>query len=314
MKRFTRRNFLKLGSLSLSGLLLASSGCSPSKSSATPRAIPAGPSGDQAYLSVAHGTDPAAMTKAALAALGGMERFVKPGQQVIIKPNICVDYYSSEYAVTTNPIVVSTLVTLCLTAGAKAVRVMDQPLAGNAQSAYAVSGIEDAVKAAGGTMEIMSSFKFMKTSIPDAKDIKSWEIYQDALNVDVLIDVPIAKQHSLARLTLGGKNLMGLVSNANLFHENLGQRVADLISVIPPSLTVVDAVRILVDHGPTGGSLNDVKQTNTVIASHDVVAADSYAATLFGLIGADIPSVKLAADMGLGLLDLGSVKVDQINV
>jgi uncharacterized protein (DUF362 family) len=297
----------------LAGLLLASSGCSSSTSSATPRAAPAGPTGDQAYLSVAHGTDPAAMTKTAVAALGGMERFVKPGQQVIIKPNICIDYYSPEYAVTTNPVVVGTLVSLCLAAGAKSVRVMDHPLAGNTQSAYAISGIEDAVKSAGGAMEIMSSFKFLKTSIPKAKDITSWEIYQDAIDVDVLIDVPIAKQHSLARLTLGGKNLMGLVANANLFHENLGQRVADLISVIQPNLTVVDAVRILVDHGPTGGSLNDVKQTNTVIASHDVVAADSFAASLFGLTGADIPSVKLAADMGLGILDLDSVKVDQIN-
>ena len=315
MKRSTRRDFLKLGGLSLAGLLLASSGCSSSSSSSTtPRAAPAGPTGDQAYLSVAHGTDPIALTKSALTALGGMERFVRPGQQVIIKPNICVDYYSPEYAVTTNPIVVGTLVTLCLAAGAKTVRVMDHPLAGNAQSAYAISGIEAAVKAAGGEMEIMSSFKFLKTSIPTGKDITSWEIYQDVFNVDVLIDVPIAKQHSLARLTLGGKNLMGLISNANLFHQNLGRRVADLISVVQPNLTVVDAVRILVDHGPTGGSLNDVRQTNTVIASHDVVAADSYAATLFGLTGADIPSVKLAGDMGLGLIDLDSIKVEQINV
>ena len=315
MKPLSRRSFLKAGSLAAAGLLVASSGCSSSPASPTSQRLPpVGPTGDQDYLSVARGSDPAAITRAALAALGGIERFVKPGQQVIIKPNICVDYHPPEFAVTTNPIVVGTLVTLCLGAGAKRVRVMDTPLGGTAQSAYAISGIEEAVKAAGGQMEIMSSFKFMKTPIPQGKDITTWGIYQDALDVDVLIDVPIAKQHSLARLTLGEKNLLGLVTDANLIHQNLGQRVADLVSVIRPSLTVVDAVRILVNHGPTGGSLNDVKQTNTVIASHDIVSADAYAATLFGLTGAEIPFIKAAADMGLGILDLKSIKVGEINV
>jgi uncharacterized protein (DUF362 family) len=315
MKILSRRSFLKISSLAAAGLLVAGSGCSSSAVSPTHQRLPpAGPTGDQDYLSVAHGSDPAAITRAALAALGGIERFVKPGQQVIIKPNICVDYHPPEFAVTTNPIVVGTLVTLCLGAGAKSVRVMDTPLGGTAQSAYAISGIADAVKAAGGEMEIMSSFKFVKTPIPQGKDITTWGIYQDALDVDVLIDVPIAKQHSLARLTLGEKNLLGLVTDPNLIHQNLGQRVADLVSVIRPSLTVVDAVRILVDHGPTGGSLNDVKQTNTVIASHDIVSADAYAATLFGLTGEEIPFIKAAADMGLGILDLKSIKVGEINV
>jgi len=315
MKKLSRRSFLKVSSLTAAGLLVAGSGCSSSAVSPTHQRLPpAGPTGDQDYLSVAHGSDPAAITRAALAALGGIERFVKPGQQVIIKPNICVDYHPPEFAVTTNPIVVGTLVTLCLGAGAKSVRVMDTPLGGTAQSAYAISGIEDAVKAAGGEMEIMSSFKFVKTPIPQGKDITTWGIYQDALDVDVLIDVPIAKQHSLARLTLGEKNLLGLVTDPNLIHQNLGQRVADLVSVIRPSLTVVDAVRILVDHGPTGGSLNDVKQTNTVIASHDIVSADAYAATLFGLTGAEIPFIQAAANMGLGTIDLKSIKVGEINV
>jgi uncharacterized protein (DUF362 family) len=134
------------------------------------------------------------------------------------------------------------------------------------------------------------------------------------LETDVLINVPIAKSHSLARLTLGGKNLLGVVSNPNQIHSSLGQRVADLVSLIRPTLTVVDAYRILVDHGPTGGSLNDVKQANTVIASHDIIAADAYGATLFGLTGADIPYVKIGAGMGLGTLDLSSVKVEEVNV
>jgi len=315
--RISRRKFLQLSGAAV-GAALLSAGCAANSSSSAaaspPRAQPAAPAGDQAYLAAAHGTDPSAITEAALKAVGGIERFVKSGQNVVIKPNICVDYHTAEYAATTNPEVVAALVKLCLGAGAKRVRVMDMPFGGTPESAYAITGIGDAVKAAGGEMEIMSPVKFTKTAIPNGKDIKTWAIYRDALEADVLIDLPIAKHHSLARLTLGGKNLLGLVSTPNLIHQNLGQRIADLISVIRPTLTVVDAYRILVAHGPTGGSLNDVKAANTVIASHDIVAADAYGATLFNLQGKDIAFVKAAADMGLGTLDLASVKVVEVNV
>ena len=171
-----------------------------------------------------------------------------------------------------------------------------------------------AVKEAGGEMEIMSPIKFAKFDLPDGKDIASWKIYRDVLDTDVLINVPVAKQHNLARLTLGCKNLLGVVTDPNQIHINLGQRVPDLVSLIRPTLTVVDAYRILVDHGPTGGSLNDVKQANTVIASHDIIAADAYGATLFELTGAEVPIIKKGAAMGLGTLDLASVKVAEINV
>ncbi len=306
---------MKLSGAAAAGILLATSGCGSKPSggsSGSSRQAPAGPGAGQAYLAVARGGDPAEITKKAIAALGGIERFVKSGQDVIIKPNICVDYHPPEYAATTNPIVVSTLVTLCLGAGAKRVRVMDSPFGGTASSAYAISGIQEAVKAAGGEMEIMSGVKFAEFDIPQGKDITSWKVYRDILETEVLIDVPIAKQHSLARLTLGGKNLLGTVADPNQIHRNLGQRIADLISLIRPSLIVVDAFRILKSHGPTGGSLNDVEQTQTVIASHDIVAADSYATTLFGLTGADIPYVKAAADMGLGTIDLAGIKIEEV--
>ena len=190
---------------------------------------------------------------------------------------------------------------------------MDNPFGGTPASAYAISGIESAVKSAGGEMEIMSPVKYAQFDIPDGKDITSWTFYRDILETDVLIDVPIAKHHSLARLTLGGKNLLGVITTPNQIHRNLGQRIADLVSRVRPTLTVVDAFRILKAHGPTGGNLNDVEQSQTVIASHDIVAADAYAATLFGLTGADISYIKAAADMGLGTLDLNSVKVEEIS-
>jgi uncharacterized protein (DUF362 family) len=313
MTKITRRQFLTWTGAA-AGVALFGSGCASQSAETAPhRQPPATPSGDQAYLAVARGADPAEITRRAMAALGGIERFVKPGHDVIIKPNICVDYHPPEYAATTNPIVVATLVSLCLGAGAKRVRVMDMPLGGTPQSAYAVTGIGDAVKAAGGEMEVMSRVKFVKTSIPEGRDIKEWDIYQDVLKADVLIDVPIAKHHSLARLTLGSKNLLGVIANPNGIHRNLGQRVADLASLIRPTLTVVDAVRILTAHGPTGGSLNDVKETNTVIASHDLVAADAYGATLFGMTGSEIAYIKAGAEMGLGTMDLEGIKIEEVN-
>ena len=316
MNTISRRDFLKLSGAAgaAAGLGLLGASCNSSKPAAVSRRQPVAPTGDQAYLAVAYGEDPSAIVKAALAALGGIERFVRQGHDVIIKPNICVDYHTAEFAATTNPQVVATLVTLCLGAGAGRVRVMDMPFGGTPSTAYAISGIEEAVKAAGGEMEIMSPVKFAKFDIPAGKDIKSWDIYRDILETDVLIDVPIAKHHSLARLSMGSKNLLGVVGNANQIHQNLAQRIADLISVIQPTLTVIDAYRILIDHGPTGGSLNDVKQANTIIASHDLIAADSYGATLFGLTGAEIPYIKKSAEMGLGTMDLSSVKVEEVNV
>jgi uncharacterized protein (DUF362 family) len=267
-----------------------------------------------AYLSVARGSDPTAITRAALSAIGGMGRFVKRGDDVIVKPNICVDYRSFEYGATTNPDVVATLVEECLGAGAKRVRVMDFPFGGAPESAFATSGIAAAVTAAGGEMEVMNGAKYREVEIPEGRDITRWPVYQDVLTTDVLIDVPIAKHHSLARLTLAGKNLMGVILNRGGIHNNMGQRVADLVSLVRPTLTVVDAVRTLMAHGPTGGNLDDVRLTNTVVASHDIVAADAYAATLFGLTGEDIDYIRAAADMGLGTLDLEAIKIEEVAV
>lgn len=306
-----RRQFLMWAAAATAAVV---AGCKPSAQSDKGRRQPATPTSDQAYLSVARGEDTAEITRRAIAALGGIERFVKSGDDVIVKPNICVDYHTYEYAATTNPIVVATLVELCLGAGAKRVRVMDMPFGGTPESAYQISGIAEAVQAAGGEMEVMSPVKFIKTAIPNGKNIREWPVYQDVVNADVLINVPVAKHHSLARLSLGGKNLLGVIDRPNQFHQSLGQRIADLASLLRPTLTVMDAVRIMVTHGPTGGSLSDVKKTDAVIASHDLVAADAWAATLFDLKGADVPYVKAAAEMGLGMLELDQVKVQEVSL
>jgi uncharacterized protein (DUF362 family) len=263
---------------------------------------------------VVRGPDPAAITRAAIEGIGGMAIFVTAGYDVIIKPNICNDYHPPEYATTTNPTVVGTLVTMCLEAGAKRVRVMDYPFGGTAKSAYAISGIEEAVEAAGGEMHVMSHAKYTVVKIPEGRDLTSVSIYPDILEADLLINVPIAKDHGSTRLTLGAKNLMGVILNRNMMHENLDQRIADLTSLVRPTLTVIDAVRILTANGPTGGDLGDVKQLDTVIASRDIVAADAYATTLFGLTGSDIGYITACADMGLGTMELSSIDLREINL
>ncbi|HEX2987089.1 MAG TPA: DUF362 domain-containing protein [Chloroflexota bacterium] len=264
-------------------------------------------------LVVARGSSPEAITRSAIETLGGMSRFVKPGAEVIVKPNICAANWSFEYAVTTNPEVVGTIVKLCVEAGAKRVRVMDFPFSGTAEQAYSTSGIGDAVRAAGGQMEVMSSLRFGDVAIPNGRDLKTWKIYRDAVDPNVvLINVPIAKQSSVVGVTMGMKNLMGLIQDRPSLHTNIDQRLADLNTAIRPALTVVDAVRILLHDGPTGGSLDVVKKLDTVVASGDPVAADSYGATLFGRKGSDLAYIRNGAAMGLGVMDLSQVAIKEV--
>ena len=281
----------------------------------TPEDTPA-PYPTMAYpdLTVARNGDPEVMVRKAVKALGGMKRFVKSGDEVIVKPNICVGYHSYEYAATTNPWVVAAVVKLALEAGAKRVRVLDFPFGGLAEQAYVVSGIQAEVEKAGGKMVVMNNLKYIDTAIPQGQDLKSCKIYDDVLNTDVLINVPIAKHHGLARLTLAMKNMMGVILERRMMHANLGQRLADLNSRVRSSLVIVDAVRMLMDHGPSGGNLSDVKKADTIIASPDIVAADSYAATLFGLQPDDLAYIKKGAKMGLGVKNLDQLMIEEINL
>ena len=328
IRNFDRRAFLKrVFAASAAGTMLNLSGCGSQSTIQTvnpalteggvttdsPTAMPSAPAGS-AYLAVARGaSDAGELTRRAIAAIGGIERFVKPGATVIVKPNICNAYHGPEYASTTNPDVVAAIVALCKAAGAQSVRVMDFPFGGSPQAGYKMSGIADAVAAAGGDMEVMSGVKYREVPIAGGKAIQKWDVYGDVLDADVVINVPIAKQHGSAGLTLGMKNLMGVIQNRNGFHaRGLHQCIADLNTTVRPQLTVVDAVRILTANGPTGGNLDDVKRLDTVIASADVVAADAYAATLFDLRPDDIPYIRLGAEMGIGQMDLKAIKVEEI--
>jgi uncharacterized protein (DUF362 family) len=329
MSDLSRRDFLKAAIAGIGALAAVRflSACSPAApAAAVPAAVPPAapstpvppaPAAQQPNypdIAVVKAGEPEDLTRRAIDALGGMKRFVKKGDNVIIKPNIGPAMRSYEYAATTNPWVLAALVKMCLESGAGRVRVMDKPWSGTAESGFTTSGIREQVEKAGGEIEIMSRFKFIATDIPHGRDIKKWEIYEDILKADVLINVPIAKHHNSSRLTLGMKNLMGTINSAQMFHMNLHQRIADLSSRVRPTLTVIDAVRILVANGPTGGNLSDVRKLDTVIVGTDIVALDSYATSLFGLKPDDIACIKIASEMGIGRSDLAGLNIKELTL
>lgn len=335
MTRIDRRKFLQTlsataGVLAVDQLLSA---CSPRESISTlvpgttpsatqltggreesPAVAESSPTpGNFPHLAVARNGDPEVMTRRVVAALGGMEKFVPKGSRVVVKPNICVGYNSYEYASTTNPWVVAAVVKMALEAGAKTVQVMDYPFGSSPEQAYEFSGIAEQVKAAGGEMVIMKAMQYQEREIPGARNLKKTSINDLIFTADALINIPIAKDHSLARLTLGMKNLMGAIRSREILHNHLAECLTDLSTVLKPQLTIVDAVRILMANGPTGGDLNDVKQTDTVIASRDIVAADSYAASLFGIPPSGLGYLVEASQRGIGRMDLENLKIEEIS-
>ncbi len=263
-------------------------------------------------LSIITGADPAATTRRAVEELGGMPKFVSKGDVVLVKPNIGWDR-TPEQAANTNPIVVATLIELALGAGAKTVKVFDNTC-NSARRCYATSGIEEAARRAGADVSFVEERKFKKTNL-GGEVVKEWPVYADALEVDKIINVPIAKHHTLARITLSMKNLMGLVGGSrNLLHQKIDTNIVDLAGFFKPSLTVLDAVRVLTANGPQGGNLSDVRLANTVAASIDQVAIDAFGATIFGMVPDDLAHVRLAFDRGLGEKDLSAMTVVRENL
>jgi len=265
-------------------------------------------------LVVVRNGEPGQMVQKAIAAIGGMEKFVFVGADVIIKPNICVDFRTYEWGATTNPWVVGELVKMCFEVGAGRVRVMDQTWKRNMTKAYLESGIQEQVEAAGGEMEWMPLEKFITTPVPQGVDLTSFDIYDEILKADVVINVPVAKHHMDAKLTLAMKNLMGVIGDRPTIHDNFGQRIADLASAITPTLNVMDAVRVMKKNGPTGFFERDTHQLDTLVVSKDMVAIDSYTTRFFDMKPEDLDYVVCAANMGLGRMDLENLRIEDIDL
>ncbi len=263
-------------------------------------------------LAVAEGSSIPKITSAVVDLMGGIKKFVSRGDIVVIKPNMAWDR-KPEQAANTNPHVVATLVSLCLDAGAKRVKVFDHSC-DDPRRCYVQSGIAHAARKAGAEITFVDDRKFKEMNI-GGEVLKSWKIYTEVVEADALINVPIAKHHSLAKLSMATKNWMGAVGGwRGRLHWRLNQCLADLASFFKPSLTLLDAVRILVNHGPQGGRLEDVKGTDMVIAGVDQIAVDSFGATLFGMKGSDLGYVKEGHTRGLGRMDIENLKVKRVHV
>jgi len=252
------------------------------------------------------------LTEQAIAALGGMQRFVKRGDTVWIKPNMAWNRTPGQ-AANTNPDVVATLVRLCLDAGAKVVKVGDNTCA-DAKQTYPMSGIEPAVRRVGGRIVYLDGNRFRRTSI-NGEVLKEWELYPEIIESDLVINVPVAKHHSLSTATLCMKNYMGIIGgNRGQWHQDFAGYLCDITAFMKPRLCVLDAVRVLTANGPTGGSLNDVKRLDTVAAGVDIVALDAFGAELLGHRPEQLPSVRRGQEMGLGIADYRKLAMREVSV
>jgi uncharacterized protein (DUF362 family) len=258
--------------------------------------------------------EPIAMFRKGIDALGGMQAFVKPGQKVIIKPNISFDS-GAERAANTNPDLVGEIVRQAKAAGASEVAVFDHTL-NEWKSSYKNSGIADAVEKAGGKMLYANDEKlYQKFSRPAAKKLKETAIFKPLLEADVFINVPVLKNHGGAKMSCAIKNLMGVVWDRRSWHGNdLNQSIAEVLYYTKPTLNIVDAYRVMLANGPRGVSTDDVSLKKYLLISKDIVAADTAACGIIGYPLDSVPYIGIARDLGFGRTDLAKLNVLRLTV
>ena len=260
------------------------------------------------------GGEPDVMLKKGMEAFGGIGKFVKKGQKVVIKPNIGWDV-APERAGNTNPKLVAEIVRQCRQAGASEVYVFDHTC-DNWQRCYKNSGIESAVKDAGGKIAPgQTEGYYHDIAIPKGKSITSAKEHELLLSSDVFINVPILKHHGGARLTITMKNMMGNVWDRGTWHRNdLHQCIADYASYRKPTLNIVDAYYVMKQNGPRGVSVEDVVTMKSLLISTDMVAIDTASAKLFGMDPADVRYIQIAADQKIGRMDLENLRIKRLRV
>lgn len=309
----TRREFIKAGFALGAGFSLVDLGglFAAEESAVAPAA---GSSAVRPVLVAVRDGDRVAMLDKALDALGGIGNFVRPGQTVLIKPNIGWDVPPGR-AANTHPDLIGRLVTLCREAGAKSVSVFDNTC-DQWQRAYANSGIEKAARDAGAIIvNGKDQTLYREVEIPGGVKLRSAQVHELVLDSDVFINVPVLKHHSGALMTASMKNLMGVVWDRRFYHNNdLHQCIADFVTVRAPTLNIVDAYNPMVRNGPRGKTEEDTVVMRTLLASADIVAADAAAAKLLGHEPADVTHVKIAAQMNLGRMDLENLDIRRIKM
>jgi uncharacterized protein (DUF362 family) len=307
----SRRNFLKCG---LTAAVALSARGVPGLLAATP-AVPSTPSGPRRPLLVAvrEGTR-AAMLDRALAELGGIGAFVRPGQTVLIKPNIGWDV-PPERGANTHPELVARLAVLCREAGAQSVTIFDHTC-DQWQRCYATSGMEAAARAAGARLVPGNDESdYREVAIPRGVRLKRARVHRLVLESDVFLNVPVLKHHSGALMTAGMKNLMGVVWDRQFYHQNdLHQCIADFLTFKQPTLNVLDAYQPMTRNGPRGRSPDDLVLQRSLLACADIVALDAAAARLLGLSDDATRHIRLAAELQVGTMDLAAVDIRRIKL
>ncbi|MCL2501594.1 MAG: DUF362 domain-containing protein [Bacteroidales bacterium] len=265
------------------------------------------------------GGTPVEMYERAIASLGGMAKYVKRGQKVVVKPNIGWDK-TPEEAANTNPELVAAIVRDCLKAGASEVTVFDNTC-DEWQACYKNSGIEAAVRAAGAKMAFAHEERYYKeVSLPKAVRMKKTKIHEAILDCDVWFNVPILKNHGGAKMTIAMKNYMGIVWDRRFMHANdLQQCIADAASYHKcPALHIVDAYRIMTQNGPKGKSIEDVQMGNALFISPDMVAVDTAAVHFFNQFKSmtinDASHIIRGEAMQLGTTKLENLNIERIRI
>ncbi|MDR3351200.1 MAG: DUF362 domain-containing protein [Prevotellaceae bacterium] len=264
------------------------------------------------------GGEPVPLYRKGIAAMGGIGRFVKKGQRVVVKPNIGWDR-KPELAADTNPELVAAIVKDCLAAGASEVAVFDHTC-DDWKQCYKTSGIEDAVKAAGGKMLFAHEEKYYReVSIPQGKRLKKAKVHEAILDYDVWLNVPVLKNHGGAKMTIAMKNNMGVVWDRRFWHSNdLQQCIADFSTYKKPALNIVDAYRIMTQNGPQGTSLNDVQTPKALFLAIDPVAVDTASVNFFNQYKTmsinDASHIKLGEEMKVGTTKLDTLKIERIRL
>jgi uncharacterized protein (DUF362 family) len=252
-------------------------------------------------LTLARNSNPTGALNEALDGVGGIKRFVRPGERVTIKPNIGWDRTPAQ-AANTNPQLVAEMVRLCLAAGAASAIVTDISC-NDPRRCFLRSGIREAAEKAGARVILPTDDNLVKIDLK-GKILNVWPVLRPFIETDRLINMPIVKQHSLTSCTIGLKNLYGVLGGRrSQLHQDIDQALVDLMAFFKPTLTVVDATHVLMRGGPQGGSFDDVKVDDTVICSTDPVAADARACEFLGLTATHVAHIVLAARNGLGNID-----------
>ena len=241
------------------------------------------------------------LTKNVFEAAGGIQRFVSRGDVVAIKPNISWARHP-RFAATTNPDVLSAVIELCQEAGASRVRIADNTIH-DARRCFALTGAGKVAKETGADLVYPRSSLMKKMKLRGNR-LDVWPVFIPLVEADKVINLPVAKHHSLCTLTLGMKNWIGAVDGSRWsLHQDIHQSIVDLAQFFRPAVTLIDAIRIMTQNGPSGGSTDDVTFKNTLILSNDPVAADARASMLFGLKPEKIGFIHMGQKSGLGTYD-----------